>query len=527
MDLKKYFLPILKWWWLLVLATVLAGGVSYYVVSREPEIYEARTTLMIGRAINEPNPTTGEFVLGTQMASAYADIAKRQLIRDATRKALGLQRLPEYNAQALLNTQIIEIIVKDPNPALAQRVANELANQLILLSPGTAESADADRQEFVNGQLNSLEIQIQETEAQIEQLQVNLGSMISAKEIADTKSQIFALETKINTLQTTFSEMLSNSNEGASNTITVIEPAALPARPVESMKLITVALAMAVGMSLSGSAAYLLEYLDGAVKSQDEIEVLFNTPVVGSIFEVKQGKNKQPFSIADNPRHPVTEAFRNLRTFLEFARRDKPHTTILVTSAGSNDGKTWIAANLAISMAKEGKKVVLIDADLRNPSLHQFFHEERENGLTDVFQGKRAITDVIKYNNEDRVGLITAGELPQNTYELMNFKIMEKTLKELKGAVDTVIIDSPPFFIADSVLMASLVDSVLAIVRPNHTLKQSAKAMIEQIHRSGGNLTGVVINRIPFRQLKFYMKYPYTSLEKYHLASERMQKEPR
>jgi len=526
MDLKKYFLPILKWWWLLVVATVLAGGVSYYVVSREPEIYEARTTLMIGRAISEPNPTTGEFVLGTQMASAYADIAKRQLVRDATQQALGLQRLPEYNAQALLNTQIIEIIVKDSNPTLAQRVANELANQLILLSPGTAESEDTDRQEFVNSQLNSLEVQIQDTEAQIEQLQVNLGSLISAKEIADTKSQIFALETKLNTLQTTFSDMLSNSNEGASNTITVIEPAALPARPVKSMELITVALAMAVGLSLSGSVAYVLEYLDGAIKSQDEIEVLLNTPVVGNIFEVKQGKNKQPFSIADNPRHPVTEAFRNLRTFIEFTNRDKLHT-ILVTSAGSNDGKTWIAANLAISMAREGKRVVLIDADLRNPSLHQFFHEERENGLTDLFQGKQAVTDVLKYNNKERVGLITAGELPQNTYELMNIKMMERILMELMDAVDTVIIDSPPFFIADSVLLSSLVDSVLAVVRPNHTLKQSALAMIEQIHRSGGNLTGVVINRIPFRQLKYYLKYPYNSLEKYHLASERMQKEPR
>ncbi|RPI87621.1 MAG: polysaccharide biosynthesis tyrosine autokinase [Chloroflexi bacterium] len=292
------------------------------------------------------------------------------------------------------------------------------------------------------------------------------------------------------------------------------------------MELITVALAMAVGLSLSGSVAYVLEYMDGAIKSQDEIEVLLNTPVVGNIFEVKQGKNKQPFSIADNPRHPVTEAFRNLRTFIEFTNRDKLHT-ILVTSAGSNDGKTWIAANLAISMAREGKRVVLIDADLRNPSLHQFFHEERENGLTDLFQGKQAVTDVLKYNNKERVGLITAGELPQNTYELMNIKMMERILMELMDAVDTVIIDSPPFFIADSVLLSSLVDSVLAVVRPNHTLKQSALAMIEQIHRSGGNLTGVVINRIPFRQLKYYLKYPYNSLEKYHLASERMQKEPR
>lgn len=553
MDLRKYFYPIIKWWWLLALAAVLAGGVSFIAVLQEPDIYQARTTLMIGRAINDPNPTTGEFVLGTQMAGAYADIAKRQIVRDATRKALGLQRLPEYNAQALLNTQIIEIVVNDPDPALAQRVANELANQLILLSPAAVEPEEMERQEFVNTQLDNLKTQIEETETTIEQLKVNLGNLISAKDIADTKAQISGLENKLNTLQNTFSDLLTNSSQGVSNTITVIEPAALPARPIGSKKLITVLLAMAVGLGLAGSAAYLLEYLDGTPKSQEELASLFQTPVVGSIFEVveknrgkifTQGKDQRrpwksvsinlkkdvehqekQFSIADNPRHPITEAFRNLRTNIGYMNPSGQSASILVTSPGGNDGKTWVSANLAISMVQEGKRVIVIDADLRNPSLHKFFQVEREKGLADLLQG-HAVAEVLKYNNGNKVGIITAGELPNNPTEVININKVEHILKDLKEYVDVVIIDSPPFFISDAAVLSTKVDSVLAVVCPGRTLKDSIRAMTEQIRLVGGNLSGVVINRIPFKQLKYYYGYPYTSLEKYSLSADRLQKEP-
>src|SRR3990170_4105397 len=111
MELKKYTFPLRKWWWLVVASTLVAGILSSVYILRQPKIYQTHTTLMIGTTINDPNPTNNEFALGQQLADAYANIANRQMVRDATMKALGINQLPPYNAHALPNTQIIEIAV--------------------------------------------------------------------------------------------------------------------------------------------------------------------------------------------------------------------------------------------------------------------------------------------------------------------------------------------------------------------------------------------------------------------------------
>ena len=140
MKLNKYIFPLRKWWWLLVGSTLIAAIFSSVSVLRQPTIYQARTTLMIGTTINNPNPSTNELSLGQQLASAYANLANRELVYDATKNALGMTRLPEYIASALPNTQLIEIVVNDSDPQRAQTVANELANQLMNLSPMTGQS---------------------------------------------------------------------------------------------------------------------------------------------------------------------------------------------------------------------------------------------------------------------------------------------------------------------------------------------------------------------------------------------------
>ena len=199
MEVKKYVYPLLRWWWLLVATTLIGGIFSYLATLRQPTVYQARTTVMIGAAINDPNPSNTEFTLSQQLAAAYADIAKRELVRNATMDSLGLRSLPEYYVQALPNTQIIEIIVTHTMPERAQAVANELANQLILLSPTSAGPEELNRQEFVNEQLNLLEVQIEETQGEIEKLQAELGNLVSAQQINSTQNQISALQSKLGT----------------------------------------------------------------------------------------------------------------------------------------------------------------------------------------------------------------------------------------------------------------------------------------------------------------------------------------
>ena len=258
MELNKFIFPIRKWWWLVVASTLIAALFSSLSSLRQPTVFQARATLMIGMTITNPNPANNEFSLGQQLAASYADLANRELVYNATKNALGMNRLPEYSAQALPNTQLIMITVNDTDPVRAQAVANELAAQLILMSPTGPQPEDQGRQEFIQQQLNNLEVQIQETEAEIEKLQEELSTLISAQDINNTQDQIFALQEKLNTMQNNYGLLVANTQKGAINTLTIIEAAEVPSNPIGPSKGLTILLAAAVGFVLAACEAYLL-----------------------------------------------------------------------------------------------------------------------------------------------------------------------------------------------------------------------------------------------------------------------------
>lgn len=379
MDLSSYIKPLLKWWWLLVAATAVAAIASFLATYSQPPVYRSRTTMMIGRTIEDPNPTSGQFSLAQQLAKTYADIANREPIRNATMQALGIEWLPNYNARAIPNSQIIEIAVTDRDPARAQIVANELANQLIQYSPTGINPEEQDRIAFVNEQLDLLQTQIKDTQTQLEQLQDELPNLNSAREIADTQSEINSLTNQLRDLQNNYAGLLANTQQGALNILTVIEPANLPRNPVGPNKLNTILLSSAAGLAIAAAAAYLLEYLDDTIKSEEDVIRVLDKPVIGYIGEMsKQGA--APY-IADQPRSPIAEAFRSLRTNLEFSGIDKPIKTLIVTSADASDGKSTVAVNLAIAFVQAEKKVVLLDADLRSPGVHTLMDIPEKPGL--------------------------------------------------------------------------------------------------------------------------------------------------
>lgn len=498
MKLNKYIFPLRKWWWLLVGSTLIAAIFSSVSVLRQPTIYQARTTLMIGTTINNPNPSTNELSLGQQLASAYANLANRELVYDATKDALGMTQLPEYIASALPNTQLIEIVVNDSDPQRAQTVANELAAQLMLLSPMSAQSEERDRQEFVHERLNSLEEQIRETEAEIEKLQGDLVDAFSAQQISDIQAQINSLQSKLGAMENNYGLLLSNSQQGAINTLAIIAAAELPTRPIGPMKGLTILLAAAAGLLLAACEAYLLEYLDDTLKFPDDVERLFSAPIIGHIFEQGDGKNEVGvLNNADDLGQPIGEAFRGLRTNIEISQASRPLKTILITSADIADGKTSVAANLALSLSQREKDVVLLDVDLRRPSIHEFFKLSNDRGLVDLISDTATISDVLEFKKDKRLAVLASGGTPVNPTELLSSKKMDQILSTLEEAADVVIIDGPPLIVADSLVMASKVDGVLLVVRPGHTRLSLAQAAAEQIKMSGARTIGVVLNRIP------------------------------
>jgi polysaccharide biosynthesis transport protein len=510
MELNKYIFPIRKWWWLVLASTVVATIFSSLSILRQPTIYQARATLMIGTTITDPNPSNNEFVLGQQLAATYADLANREIVRNATMNVLNMNQLPDYFARALPNTQLIEIAVTDVDPERAKIVANELAAQLVLLSPTSPQPENQERQEFIDQQLNNIEVQIQDTEGEIGKLQEELSTLISAQQINDTQEQIFALQSKLNTMQDQYRALLANTQQGAINTLTIIESAAPTSRPIGPTKGWTILLAAVIGFALASAEAYLLEYLDDSLKTADDAERLFSAPIIGHIFEQEDGKDEERrLYDADDLRHPIAEAFRALRTNIEISQVNRPLKTILVTSADIGDGKTSVAANLALSIAQREKEVVLLDFDLRRPNIHKFFDLPNDQGLVDLITGRAAISDVLRCKNDRNVAVLTSGDRPLNPTELLSSKKMDELLSQLKETADVVIIDGPPFIVADATVLASKVDGVLLVVRPGHTRRSLARGAAEQIKLGGAKVIGVVLNRIPLRGADYYAGNSY------------------
>lgn len=303
-----------------------------------------------------------------------------------------------------------------------------------------------------------------------------------------------------------------------------IEEASVPVEPIRPRPLINTALAGIVGLMLAAGIIFLFEYLDDTIKTMDDVERLLQVPVIGYIAQLQHNsKNDKSLYVVRQPRSPVTEAFRLLRTNLEFAGVDRPIRRLLVTSTGPNEGKTTVVVNLAAVIAQGGRKVTVIDADLRRPKLHRFLGLPNQFGLSDLFRASTTLPMVSQsVSNLENVSVVTTGSLPPNPSELLNSLKMDHILDEAQRGSDLVILDSPPSLVADVQILAAKVDAVVMIVYPGHTQADAALATMEQLKRAGARVVGVVLNRIPRRRAEYYGGYrhysPYYSQYQYYAA---------
>jgi capsular exopolysaccharide synthesis family protein len=509
------FRSIRKWWWLLILAPAIASWSTYHFGGQQPPVYEARTILIVGRAISDPNPTSNDFYLGQQLAGAYADIAEREPVQIATMNTLELEWLPRYEARTLPNSQMIEILVEDTNPSRAQAVANELAHQLILKSPTNPSAGDTQRLSFVTDQLNYLELKILETQNEIVEKQLELADLDSARQIVEAQNEISALQNKLATLQGSYAAMLTIKQDQATNTISVIEPASLPVNPIGPDLIVLVVLAGVIGLGLSIGAVYLMDYFDDSIKTVGDVESALQLPVLGFIPELNIAKRDE-----DSDIHPLLkivrdplegESFRILRTNLQFSWKDKIPKSIMITSFEESSGKSMLASALAFSLDDMGRDVMLIDADLQKPEIHQLLDLNPETSLRDLVEYHIPPISVTSSITDSEVKILASGDHLVDSsavYGSVNFLAF---LTRVAEEVDIAIFDSPPLFMAGSILLASRVDGVLLVIEPGVTRQASTSLMMKQLERAGANILGVVFNRFanPDVQSKFNM---YTAL---------------
>lgn len=210
------------------------------------------------------------------------------------------------------------------------------------------------------------------------------------------------------------------------------------------------------------------------------------------------------FIVEKEPKSIAAESYRTLRTNIQYSSFDKEYKVIVVTSSEQGEGKSTTSGNLALCMAQGDKKVVLIDCDLRRPSLHKKFKLSNLEGLSDIMIGKKDLNQVINRYNKNLV-LITSGKIPPNPSEMLSSKAMSNLLDKLKADFDYIILDTPPVqAVTDSQILSTKADGTILVIRADRTRRESVQNAVSLLKKVNSHIIGTVLNGIETSRNKYY-----------------------
>lgn len=276
----------------------------------------------------------------------------------------------------------------------------------------------------------------------------------------------------------------------------VVEPAFVPAEPGRNTVLHTFLGAFA-GFVFSVGLVFLLEYLDDSFETSTDIKQILALPTLGTIPRLRRRERASRLITSTHPHSLVSEAYRTLRTNIHFASVDEPLRTLLITSADLGAGKTTIAANLGVALAQAGSQVVLIDTNLRFPTLHTLFDMPNVTGLTDLLMGNiQNVEECMVKTEIDNLRLITSGPIPPNPSERL-VKGMEIVLDKVKKNAELIILDTPAALgVTDAVVLASMVDGVILVIEAKGTSHEVARQTCEILQGVGATILGVTLTKV-------------------------------
>jgi capsular exopolysaccharide synthesis family protein len=288
--------------------------------------------------------------------------------------------------------------------------------------------------------------------------------------------------------------------------------------PVRPNKPLNITLGLIFGLIVGIGLAFFIEYLDTSVKTIDDVERAFQAPVLGVI----------PQSVGiladEGPESRYAEAYRVLRTNILFARKDEKLSTIVVVSAGAGEGKSTTTLNLATVFAQAGQRVLVVDSDLRRPTLHKLLHVANDLGLTNYLLKQNTLSEVIQTTSVPTLNFMASGKLPSSSMSILNSEQMKTMIADLKQRYDFIFFDSPPILgVSDASVLASEVDMVAQVIqyrRYPQPMNLRAKQVIEKV---GGTFIGIILNNINMSQDESYYYYSGYYHDYYYSGSAKEQ----
>ena len=299
----------------------------------------------------------------------------------------------------------------------------------------------------------------------------------------------------------------------------MLQAASLPTTPVSPKPRENLIIGLALGLVLGIAAAFVVETLDRRLKDSADVEAASGLTALGVVpFEMP----KEPIPANTHPRSVRAEAYRQVRTNLAFISEQGPPKSIVITSSASSEGKTSLAMNLALTSARTGQRVVLVDADLRRPMVHTFLDMPEHEGLVNVLAGTIELSDALQSSEIGPMDVLVSGPVPTNPSELLGSETMLKTIRELENSYDIVIIDTPPVLpVTDALLISVHVDAVVVVARLGQTTRDRIRRTTAALAQVNARVAGVVPNgAIEREDSAYYYAYRYRSKQQPPVAHQ-------
>lgn len=478
-----------------------------------------------------------EQVKANQLADLRAKIvdAETEMIEARTRyqqtKSLMDQGQPLDSIPAVLENQLIltikqkEVELRNrlselsrtygPNHPQIRSVNAELATLESRMRTEATKIMESlqNRYQLVKSRYDSLVASLKEQEEQA------LGLNKLAAEYNTLKSDAEGAREIFNMLVQRFKEA-SVSEDMPTVNIHVVDAAQVPTDPVRPKTFIYLAVAAIFGLGLGLGVAFLLEYLDNTLKTPSDVKRWLSAPFLGVIPFQRGVTSNSPGMLASviDPKSLASEAYRSLRTNVLFSLADQEPRVFQVTSAGPGEGKTLTAINLAVTMAQNGSKTVIVDCDLRRPMVHKTLGVHRQRGVSNILANpKEDIESMILETDVPNLYVVPAGPIPPNPSELLGGKRMQELLDHLNPMFDKIIVDTPPVTaVTDASLIASKVEGVVMVVRAFATSREVVRTGLDILRKLNAKILGVVLNGVKLeKEGYYYYQYYY-----YYYASD-------
>ncbi len=491
LELRDYLQVLRRRRSVVAIAVLIVVASTMTASFLQTPVYQAEAEILLQPRSTESifDAQTGQRRDPERAVQTEIQVLKSRPVRDEVTRKLG--DAPMVTLSPVGQTDVIAVKARSTDPERAAAVANAYASAYIDFRRRQAVDDVLAASREIQAKVTDLQRQIDSTRDSVPTKDNPNPGPSPGKDSLIQQQALF--KQRLDQLQVDAALKTGGAQ--------LVTPATAPASPVKPTPVKSSVVALAVGLIFGAGVAFLFEYLDDSIRSKEDLErAAPQVPTTGMIPAVAKWKNPQRpmvISLAD-PKSPAAEAYRSLRTGIQFIGLDRPLRIIQVTSAAAGEGKTTTLANLGVALAQSGERVIIVSCDLRRPRLHQFFDLSNDVGFTSVLLGDLPLSEAVqRVPGGDRIGIMPSGPIPPNPAELLAGRRTVEVLTALQAEADVVLVDCPPVLpVTDSVVLSGRVDGTLLVARAGQTTRRDLGHAHDLLCQVDAPIIGTVLNGV-------------------------------